>query len=193
LKNPARFGRPPTADELRAVSRKYEALAALRRDYQREGKTGERSSLRALAREFPGVLRELDRLPLDQIEERAKLLAGAAEGLVSPEPWMAWMVAYHAAMRAALFVRASTAPAQLGAKKPFDASAARTIAVKASESSGILVDNAFVCAVVRPPGGRLNRAVFDRLGHEFGVPPDELWEALFPARRPGRYVKRPRR
>jgi hypothetical protein len=57
----------------------------------------------------------------------------------------------------------------------------------ASRSSGIAIDDAFVRAVARPPKGRLNVAVFDRLAHAFGVPADEIWQVLFPARRTGRY------
>jgi hypothetical protein len=41
--------------------------------------------------------------------------------------------------------------------------------------------------VAHPPHGRLNRVVFERLGQMFGVSADVIWEALFPARRPGRY------
>ena len=49
------------------------------------------------------------------------------------------------------------------------------------------IEETFVLAIARPPHGRLNRAVFERLGQKFGVPADEIWDALFPARRAGRY------
>lgn len=45
-----------------ALARKYRALLAVRR--------GESVSLRALSLEFPGALRELDELPLDELERR---------------------------------------------------------------------------------------------------------------------------
>jgi hypothetical protein len=57
----------------------------------------------------------------------------------------------------------------------------------ASRSSGVTIDDAFVRAVARPPKGRLNVAVFDKLSQTFGVAADEIWQELFPARRTGRY------
>jgi hypothetical protein len=159
-------------------------LAALRRD--RQGDEEVRSAMRALAREFPGALRELDTLALDEIERRARALADAAERGETEEPWMAWMIAYHATMKAALLIKA-----RIAKRKRLGADAAREVAADASKVSGAIVDEAFVRAVARPPGGRLNRVVFERLAEEFGAAPDHIWEALFPARNPGRYAKRP--
>jgi len=169
--------------ELLALSRKYETLAILRRDRERDGTLASRSTLRALAREFPGALRELDTLPLDEIDRRARDLSEAALGRSEPEAWMIWMAAYHATMRAALLVRT-----RLIKRVPLEAEG--RVAAWAAERSTVPVDEAFVRSVARPPGGRLNRAVFDRLGARFGIASDEIWEALFPSRRPGRYVKR---
>ena len=66
----------PSPDELLALSRKYDTLAKLRRARSRGGAVADRATLRALAREFPGALRELD--------PRAKpvpmLMPGATDG-----------------------------------------------------------------------------------------------------------------
>jgi hypothetical protein len=168
-------------EELLALLRKYDTLAELRRARAAGGAVADRAVLRALAREFPGALRELDTVSLDDIDARRQGLARAASG-GAVEPWMTWMVAYHATMRAALVVKGRLSRAR-------DLSDARVVETReeVSQRTGLSIDEAFVRAVARPPQGRLNRAVFERLGQNFGVSSDAIWEALFPARRSGRY------
>ena len=130
---------------------------------------------------FPGALRELDTVTLEDIDARVKALTEAVQG--GPlAAWMRWMVAYHATMRAALLVKA-----RLARSRVLSDELARRAAEEASRVSGVEVDDTFVHTVARPPRGRLNVVVFERLGQKFGVAPDEIWEALFPARRTGRY------
>ena len=172
---------PPSADELLALLRKYETIAQLRRERAGGAPVAERSTLRALAREFPGALRELDTVTLEDIDARVKALTEAVQG--GPlAAWMPWMVAYHATMRAALLVKA-----RLARSRVLSDELARRAGEEASRVSGIEVDDTFVHTVARPPRGRLNVVVFERLGQKFGVSADEIWEALFPARRAGRY------
>ena len=111
--------------------------------------------MRALAEAWPGALRELDSLPSDELERRRAALEGAAAG-APVEPWMAWMVAYHELMRAALAVR---------------------------RGEPVEVEAAFVAAVHDPPHGRLMAAVFDQLAVRFCVPRKTIWDALFPSRK----------
>jgi len=171
----------PTAEELVALSRKYETIAGLRRARQAGGAVAARSELRALAREFPGALRELDTVALTEVDRRRTALLAASQG--GPiEAWMTWMVAYHATMRAALLVKARIARVDA-----LSAEEVTTAARDASRVSGLPLDDAFVLAVARPPAGRLNAAVFGVLGQRFGVAPERIWEELFPARRAGRY------
>ena len=140
-----------------------------------------RGVLRALAREFPGALRELDTVTLAEIDDRQRALAEAADtGRV--EAWMGWMADYHTTMRAALIIKGVllrsgdlSDPVVLCAKE------------EASQRTGLSIDDDFVRNVAHPPQGRLNRVVFERLGRNFGVSPDQIWQALFPARRVGRY------
>ena len=181
---------PPSREDLLALLRKYETIAKLRRDRARSGASAERSALRALAREFPGALRELDTVTLVEIDKRRRTLAQAAGG--GPvETWMAWMVTYHATMRAALLVKARVAttlgsPRRGESRAPSD-ELLRRAKTDAARLSPVPIDDAFVRAVARPPAGRLNVVVFERLGGQFGVSPDEIWQTLFPARRSGRY------
>jgi hypothetical protein len=161
--------------------RKYDTLADLRRERAAGGGVADRAVLRALAREFPGALRELDTVAADEIEARRAALARAATG-GALAPWMAWMVAYHATMRAAL-----VAKGRLSRVRDLSDAIVAEVRQDVSQRTGLSIEEAFVRAVARPPQGRLNRVVFDRLGQNFGVSPDAIWESLFPARRSGRF------
>ncbi len=165
-------------EELRALARKYEVLARMRRDRERDGSIAARAELRALAREFPGSLRELDTVHLEEIDRRTRALADAAQGIAAVEAWMPWMSAYHATMRAALFVKACVARAPALSDE-----LARAVAERAAAHLGQPIDESFVRAVAFPPRGRLNALVFDRLGREFGAAPELIWRTLFPSRR----------
>jgi len=143
---------PATAPELRALLRKYTTLVRWRLARDHEGAAGPRTprpiagatvpapatladpasggdwlvatapQLRQLAREFPGCLRELDRLGLAELERRVERLhawtngtghAESAPGDVATvataagERWLPWILTFHALMRAALQVKAS--------------------------------------------------------------------------------------
>jgi hypothetical protein len=140
-----------------------------------------RAQLRALAAEFPGALRELDSLPSAELARRHEACARAAGGTAADEDdaaadegdaaadegdaaadegdaWIEWMARYHELMRAALAVRRGEPVADV------------TIAPELLQ------------AFVRPPGGRLNAAVFAALAEELGVPARALAATLFPAR-----------
>jgi hypothetical protein len=169
-----------SAEELRQLARKYRALADLWRAGYSDASDEALAAFRPIASEFPGALREYQMVPQGELDRRAEALERAAEG--GPrQPWMDWMHGYHALMRAALAIKRRLARARI----PSEARA-RAIAEEVS-AAGAPVDAAFVRAVARPPDGRINVVVFARLGALTGVAPDEIWEALFPAVRPGRY------
>jgi len=92
---------PVGAPVAAALARKYAALAALRTRRDGAGTPATRAELRALAAEFPGCLRELDTLGATELTRRQQACAAGAH-----EPWMDWIAAYHAHIRAALAARA---------------------------------------------------------------------------------------
>jgi hypothetical protein len=165
---------PPAAPEVTpdvraALLRKYRLLTRWRRSKDAAGQAAEPSgdvaapaAMRALAEEFPGALRELDLLGLPELERRAAYLA--AEPTPEPEPWLAWIHAYHALMRLALALRSATPPAAL---PPIE-------------------DERFLHDARRPPGGRLSTAVLQALARRFERPAEEIRAVLFPPRRPHR-------
>jgi len=162
--------------DLVALARKYRTLAELRRAQQMLSRDDVRTPLQNLAREFPGALRELDLLPLDEIDRRfERLEAAALRGSV--EPWMGWMHAYHLTMRAALGVKRRLAGQRVVAE-----ATALEIAAEVSAESGVGLDAEFVQAVARPPQGRINVLVLRRLAIAFSADPDSIARALFPER-----------
>ncbi len=163
----------PLRSDLVALARKYRTIAALRRAQHRAGAQEVRPSLRALSHEFPGALRELDSLPLEDIDARIEALEGAAlAGTVAD--WMRWMHAYHQAMRAALFVKR-----RLAGRRRVPEPDAAALASAAFRELGFRCDPAFVAEVAAPPAGRLNTLVFQHLSATFGVEPRTLGAALF--------------
>ncbi|MFO0665965.1 MAG: hypothetical protein U0174_18585 [Polyangiaceae bacterium] len=76
---------------------KYEELLRLRRAATHGNGESPRAELRALSAEFPGSLRELDRLPIREIERRIATLRGA-----QPDKMLETIALYHRRMREAL-------------------------------------------------------------------------------------------
>jgi hypothetical protein len=172
---------PTVTEEARAaLARKYRALVDLRQRRDAGGDAAGGGTLRALAAEFPGCLRELDTLGLPELQRRADLCARAAEARPEPEdPWMAWIAAYHALMRGALRVRDERIRAP-----GIDTAA---LAVAATAGAGTPLDVAFVEAVLSPPAGRIGIVVLRALAVRFDVPAATIAAALFPVRRRSPY------
>lgn len=165
--------------EIARLAEKYRRLAALRRGRTRGEPIPERAVFRELAGEFPGALYELDNLPIEGIDGRLAALEQAAAGAPA-EPWVAWMLAYHALMRAALYVKI-----RVSRKAALSAGEAAALAAKASAHARVEVGEAFVLAVKEPPEGRLNRVVYPEIAARLGAPEEEIRRALFPRRGAG--------
>jgi hypothetical protein len=153
--------RDGTDESLSALARKYRALAAWRRQKERDGTEPERAALRALASEFPGALREIEVLSLATLEARAEALEARAKDGAAPEPWMLYVSAFHRWMRAALYVKAR---AKAVAR---DAVAAQRVADECAARTGAAVDESFVRAALSPDNGRLRPLALARVASEF--------------------------
>ena len=96
---------------LGALRDKYERMLALRVAHVRayEDPTfvepNPRRAMAALAEEFPGALRELDTLPLDEIERRIQSLGRAEEEPSASEPWMHAQMLFHRYARGAVVTK----------------------------------------------------------------------------------------
>jgi hypothetical protein len=136
-----------------------------------------RAELRSLARQFPGALRELDRLPLPLIEARLRELEQVlAEGR-EPALWMSLQVSYHGFMRATLRIKRWSRAWPDEQAAALSALAARY--VPAADEPALGFFDAQVLALIRnPPAGRLNPFVIASVAHLHGTTPDAVGNAL---------------
>ena len=148
---------------------KYQKMLELRQQLTGPPDAPARAKMKALARAFPGALRELDTLPTEEIQRRLQALGSGIR-----EPWMRWMARYHELMRAALEIRAGRAA--IGERSE---SLPRGRAERLARS----IDEAFAEQVKAPPRGRLMVVVFDRIAAEEGRDRGEIWDAVFPPRK----------
>jgi hypothetical protein len=146
--------------------------------------------MRALAEEFPGCLRELDRLGAPELARRAELLAGAtispgarrkgAEGedtesgetesgeteSEEAEGWIGWIWTYHRLVAAALAARSG-----------------RAVRGRQDDALPPSFVAAFVEASRAPEGGRLSQVAIAFVARHAGARAADVAATLFPARR----------
>jgi hypothetical protein len=171
--------------ELLALVDKYERMTALRATLGRGApSTEDRERLRALARDFPGALRELDTIDDAELARRR-----AASREAEPAAWLRWMAAYHTLMRRALALRR-------GDRSELDSTHGDSIEGREATVSGDValprrngsaqrelgIDDEFADAIRSPRHGRMNVVVFEALARRFALPVATLWDALFPQR-----------
>lgn len=157
-------------------------LARLREKYlhlkQLRATSGEpdRAVLQALAREFPGALAELDRLPPELLDARIATLDRLLERGGEPPAWVrGWQLA-HPRLRGALLAKA-----WLGGRRTVDAStrdafAAEVPTLPFPEDARRWIDR--LDEVAAPPDGRLVDVVFREVALELGLDGAEALRAL---------------
>lgn len=167
---------------LEELARKYRTMLAFRgglpsAEAHQPLSAEQRSELRRYAKEFPGSLRELERLPTEAIEHRLAALQRTLDG-GAEERWMPWAHGYHALMRAALHLRRRRGQQS----SPTDSTelCANPEVLAAGEAVGRPLGPEFVTLVFAPPHGRLMAAIFAELGTLFGESSKTIWDALFP-------------
>jgi hypothetical protein len=171
----------PLQTELQDLAAKYATLVVLREARDMGDDQHPSEALRDLSITFPGSLRELDTLGLPELRRRAAATLAAARGAV-PEPWMAWIIAFHRLLAAALLIKRA-AGSRHG---PTIGQVTRdTLMADASQVAGMAVGITMFEAFVHPPGGRLAPLVLREVAARFDVPLDEVVRTLFPSRRPG--------
>jgi len=136
-----------------------------------------RDDMRRLAARFPGALREIAALPMEEIDRRIAALDAVVAGETGPPPWAECLACYHGWMRAALRIRSLRGAASTGA-----ALAARLKSVYRPEPDEPALDRlppALLEGVLRPAGGRLNAWVAARVAEDLGLPPAEVEERIW--------------
>jgi hypothetical protein len=160
----------PSREQLLALAAKYDAMGALRRARAAGGDVADRRDLAALAKRFPGVLRELELLPDEAIETRT---AGIARALATgvAEPWMTWLYELHATLAFAIAMKTA-----LG-RRP---SRVRAVAWARAREGADAVEDAFVDAVLADGRPKLVDLALDRIAMRHEVSRERIEAALFP-------------
>ena len=160
---------------------KYREILRLRRLHGSPDEPDPRAAMARLAQEFPGALREVDALPLDEILARLDALGRVADEGASPAVWMIASARYHALTRGALCAKSWLA----GRKDVTDATREAFTREAASLCWG---DDARewtrdLARIAEPPRGRVTDLVFARIAAELAVSEDEARALVFPPRR----------
>ncbi len=169
------FGAPRFQD----LAEKYEEMLRLRRLDEAGLNPDPKAAMRALARRFPGALREIDELPMQLLEERAAEASRVAAGGRAPL-WLLAFAGYHPLLRA--LIRVKTETGRWGRPK---ARELRGYIVQHYRPGGSdepsaqwLLERA--AAIHRPPQGRLNRWALTELASHLRLDPERLEGLLFP-------------
>jgi hypothetical protein len=172
-------GQPPDLRDLRALRDKYERMLALRALHHRARfgpdqdfeEPDPRPEMAKLADTFPGVLREIDRLPLAVITRRIEAIV-AAEASGRVERWMIAQVVFHRHARAALTIKrwlAGTKAITPELQAAFDA--------WASPEEQLFADA--LGTIATPPRGRLMDVVHERVALVLEVTAGEVRSLVF--------------
>jgi hypothetical protein len=122
--------------------------------------------MRALAKRFPGALREIDELPLEIIQSRiATLRESDSSPEKQPEKWVLAMLRFHVAMSDVLAIKRI-----LGRREITPALRAAAERV----SSAWDLDR-----IARPPAGKLTALVFEHIAKSMGIDAEEARELVF--------------
>ena len=136
-----------------------------------------RARMAALAARFPGALREIDDLELDEIERRLEKVQAVIRDASEGEPWMEAAALFHALARGVLAVKrwlAGRRHVDTALEQAFaDELEARALAEDARCWQGDLA------SVAAPPGGRITGLVFRRVGAHLGISEREARRLVF--------------
>ena len=173
-----------SAEQLRQLREKYTEIRRLRLEAESVSAPDPKPAMRRLAERFPGALRELDGLPMGDVEGRIRALTCALGGEPAPS-WAAILCGYHALFRACLRIKrtvALTAAAE-GRSPELDD-------VRRHLRDGYLPDGdepsgpsllPFAATLLKPPEGRLHPWVVAQVAERLGVPSEAVEAAFHPA------------
>lgn len=143
---------------------KYERLLALRLAHERAKRDTSfeepdpRAEMNAIAKRWPGALRELDALPLDELRARIAALS-SGEPIA---PWMRAQDAFHRYARGAL-----AAKHWLGKRKHVDAALVAELESSGPREARLWADA--LAQIAKPPRGRLMDLVYARVARDLDV------------------------
>lgn len=146
---------------------KYLEMLDMRRAHANGEESDARARMRALARRFPGALREIDTLPLPEIEARIEALARGEQ-----PAWAQVLTRFHGWMRLALRIkRVHARNARLDDVSEWIRAQPRR---SPDEPTLEELDDDAIEGILRPPSGRLSQWVLLRIASDRGLTLEEV-------------------
>ena len=146
---------------------KYEEILRLRVAHASPNEPDPRADMAKLAARYPGALREIDELSLDDIRNRIRALALAADNPSTASTWMVATARFHELTRGAL-----CAKRWLAGRKSIGASSRAAFAIDAARLAWPDEARAWVDELARvamPPRGRVTDLVYERIARDLGI------------------------
>lgn len=173
------------------LGEKYDVLLRLREEQRTDHDAGrdhhpDRRELKDVSTRWPGALSEIDRLPMETLNERrdeiASMLAREVVSFDALPMWMRAWIAVHRGLRGALAVKV-----WLRGKRAVDDEtragfAAALATLKNAEEAALWRDA--LDAIAAPPRGRLVDLVLQRAADELGSDAETLRRMLWPPHPP---------
>lgn len=168
--------------ELAELKEKYVEMRRLRLEHAAGTEQDPRRHMAALASRFPGSLREIDELPLEEIERRVTALAEAEHDEARVEPWMHATSRFHALTRGALCTKR-----WLAGRKTVDEEVSRAFHAAAGTLCYGVEARAWqddLARLAAPPRGRVTDLVYEKISAEMGISEEDARKLVFgPGRR----------
>jgi len=166
-----------TREMARDLRDKYAEMLAMRllHAHGEEDAVEVRDRMLALATRFPGALREIDRLELDEIRLRIERLDAVLQGSAEGDQWMEAVSVFHSLFRGALAVKR-----WLDGRRTVDASIEHAFAAaRVGLPREALGWEAQLAQVAEPPRGRVMHLVVERLALQLGTTERQARELVF--------------
>ena len=172
----------PHASVLHALRHKYAAIVELRLAHAAgtEDPQAVRPRLLDLAREFPGALREIDQLALDELHRRIAELDSVLAGESPHASWMAAVALFHALLRGALCAKRWMSTAGLAGEDARRAFVAGLPAMAFPDDARAWIDD--LDAIAAPPRGRMMDLVLPRIAKTLAITVEETRALVLPVR-----------
>lgn len=170
---------PPVSspESLLALRAKYVEMRRMRLADTAPSAPDPREDMAALAARFPGALREIDELTLEEIDARIGEIEEVIAGAAAEPAWVACLVDYHGWMRVALRIKRRAAEGLDGDALLEELAA--TYAPGHDEPPRAAIGPEVIAQILAPPLGRLNPWVFERIAQAHGLTSSEVEAILF--------------
>ena len=165
---------PETFADLR---RKYAEMLAMRLAHAQGEDHDARERMVKLADRFPGALRELDELELEEIRRRIDALDEVLSARSDPAPWMEAIALFHAFERGVLCAKGWLSGRKRVTVEHEQAFAAALKTMRWPEDARAWQGR--LAQIARPPHGRLSELVYARIAESLGTSAREARRLVF--------------